>query len=92
MAHRGRLLPGPDLITRLATGQVCNQYGSAALGKLLQPIIETAVRQEGYRYLPVQAKPVIMNVKEHQRRAKALYVHSKHNSRRNLVFRGKTLH
>lgn len=63
VAHRGRLLPGPDLITRLATGQVCNQYGSAALGKLLQPIIETAVRQEGYRYLPVQAKPVIMNVK-----------------------------
>ncbi|OED40941.1 hypothetical protein AB833_10605 [Chromatiales bacterium (ex Bugula neritina AB1)] len=63
VAHRGRILPDPDLIARLATNQVCNQYGSAELGRKLQPIIETAVQQEGYRYLPVQAKPVIMNVK-----------------------------
>jgi len=63
IGHRGKILPDPALITKLATNQVCNQHGSAMLGKLTEPLIKTAAAREGYRYLPIQSSPVIMNVK-----------------------------
>ena len=63
VGHRGKILPDPELITRLATNQVCNQYGSSMLGKLIEPLIKTATEREGYSYLPIQKSPVIMNVK-----------------------------
>lgn len=63
VGHRGKILPDPVLITKLATNQVCNQHGSAILGKLIEPLIKTAALREGYTYLPIQSSPVIMNVK-----------------------------
>lgn len=63
VGHRGRLPPDPELVCRLATNQVCNQHGSAVLGALIEPLIKSAAVREGYRYLPEQTSPVIMNVK-----------------------------
>lgn len=61
--HRGRLINDPALIARLAAIQVANGYGSARIGEALVPAIGRAVKAEGYRFLPAQEKPLIMNVK-----------------------------
>ncbi|MBI4194181.1 MAG: hypothetical protein HY526_03780 [Betaproteobacteria bacterium] len=51
------------LITALATGVACDDYGSEALGRFLDPIFRKAARAEGYRLLPPQPRPVVMNTK-----------------------------
>jgi hypothetical protein len=63
VGQRGRLLADKDLIVRLATNWVCNSYGSQMLGEQIAPIIAAAAKAEGYRLLPVQTAPVVMNVK-----------------------------
>ncbi len=60
---RGRLPAEKTVLTRLAVNLFINYYGSVQLGRALDPIIEQAARTEGYRFLPAQAKPVVMNVK-----------------------------
>lgn len=59
----GRLPVDKTMIVDLATFFFVNDHGSAQLGSALDPIIETASRVEGYRYLPAQAEPFVMNVK-----------------------------
>ena len=59
----GRL--GPDfapLIT-VAAQMVGNSYGSELIGSHLDPFFREAARKEGYRSLPVQSAPIVMNVK-----------------------------
>ena len=56
---RGDLPVLVDLVTDL----VMNDHGSAAIGELIEPLIQRAVEREGYRLLPVQDEPVVMNVK-----------------------------
>ena len=60
---RGRLVGDTSLITRLATTMVCNGYGSELIGEAIAPYFREAVAREGYRLLPHQNKPVVMNVK-----------------------------
>ncbi len=60
---RGRLIGDTSLITRLATTMVCNGYGSELIGEAIAPYFREAVAREGYRLLPHQNKPVVMNVK-----------------------------
>ena len=60
---RGRLVGDPSLITRLAAAVVCNGHGSEVIGEAMEPYFREAVAGEGYRLLPHQAKPVVMNVK-----------------------------
>ena len=48
---------------QIALAFVVNGYGSEYIGELLAPLIEAGIAEEGLRALPVQAKPVIMNVK-----------------------------
>ncbi len=62
-AKRGRLMGGKELITQVALTFTCNGYGSELVGQLLEPIFQAAVEAEGFTPLPVQEKPVIMNVK-----------------------------
>jgi hypothetical protein len=60
---RGRLVGDTSLITHLATTIVCNGYGSELIGEAIDPYFQEAVAREGYRLLPHQNKPVVMNVK-----------------------------
>ncbi|MDB4583999.1 hypothetical protein N9164_12665 [Draconibacterium sp.] len=59
----GRILGDKDLLASLATGLVCNQYGSEIIGEMISAPIRRAVVEEGYRLLPAQAEPVVINVK-----------------------------
>ena len=59
----GRILGDKDLLASLVTGMVCNQYGSEIIGEMINAPIRQAVLEEGYRLLPAQAEPVVINVK-----------------------------
>ena len=59
----GRIIGDKDLLTSLVTGLVCNQHGSEIIGEMITPQIHQAITQEGYRLLPAQAEPVVINVK-----------------------------
>jgi len=63
VGQRGRLIADDALIRRIAVNLVSNERGALAIGALIGPIMNTAIASEGYRRLPAQAKPVIMNVK-----------------------------
>ncbi len=63
ISHRGSLVGDHDTLVKLATGVVLNTLGSRRLGAAIEPIIQDAVNAEGYRFLPAQEKPLILNVK-----------------------------
>jgi hypothetical protein len=63
IGRRGRLVADRDLIVKLASILVCNAYGSRCIGALIDPILREAAQVEGYRLLPYQAEPFVMNVK-----------------------------
>jgi hypothetical protein len=62
-ARRGRLFADRELLTELAVRLVCNDCGSEDIGDAIAPFIREAALREGYRPLPPQQRPVIMNVK-----------------------------
>jgi hypothetical protein len=62
-AKHGRLFPDHKLITSVALRLVCNDWGSEVIGKFLDPVFRRAVGREGYRLLPSQSNPIVMNVK-----------------------------
>jgi hypothetical protein len=59
----GRIIGDPALLTSLVTGLVCNQYGSEVIGEMIAAPLQRAIAAEGYRLLPAQAEPVVINVK-----------------------------
>ncbi len=59
----GRIVGDKSLLTVLVTGLVCNQHGSEVIGEMIAPYIQQASEQEGYRILPAQSEPVVINVK-----------------------------
>ena len=61
--RRGRLTNDRKLLTSIALRLVCNDYGSMIIGEFLESLFCLAVRQEGYRVLPSQSHPIVMNVK-----------------------------
>ena len=63
VVKHGRLIGDQTLLTTLATGFVCNEYGSELIGDIIAPYIEEAAIKEGYRILPIQQEPVLINVK-----------------------------
>ena len=63
MSQRGQLLGGNELLKELAVTLLCNDFGSEVIGEAILPFIQEAVACEGYRFLPRQEKPVVMNVK-----------------------------
>ena len=63
IARRGRLYGDRKLITELAVILVCNDHGSEVIGEAIRPLVLDAAAREGYRPLPAQAHPVVMNVK-----------------------------
>ncbi|MGN6747497.1 MAG: hypothetical protein ACTHJS_02800 [Xanthobacteraceae bacterium] len=63
ISRRGRLLGDNKLLKELAVTFVCNDFGSEMIGEAIFPFIQEAAASEGYRLLPPQQKPVVMNVK-----------------------------
>ena len=52
-----------EMIARLATGLACNDAAGDCIGVALEPMLHEAARNEGFRVLPRQAHPVVMNTK-----------------------------
>jgi hypothetical protein len=52
-----------DLIVSLAVGLGLNAYGSDEVGRMIEPVLRHAARAEGYRLLPRQERPVVINTK-----------------------------
>jgi hypothetical protein len=52
-----------DLIACMATDLACNEYGAACIGNMIEPVLKEAARLEGYRLLPRQDRPVVINTK-----------------------------
>jgi len=59
----GRLQGERELLTRVASGIVCNNHGSETLGEMIAPMVQRAIDSEGFPSLPPQSKPVVINVK-----------------------------
>ncbi len=63
LIKHGRIMGDQALLVSLVTGFVCNNYGSELIGELIAPWIQQAADNEGYRLLPAQQEPVLINVK-----------------------------
>jgi hypothetical protein len=63
MNRHGRVRGDNALLRELAVTFVCNEYGSEAIANAIVPFFQEAVSREGYRRLPRQEEPVVMNVK-----------------------------
>ena len=61
--RHGRLRGDRAFLTALATDLVCNEHGSEMIGRMIEPHIARPRAHEGYRLLPPQERPVVMNVK-----------------------------
>jgi hypothetical protein len=63
VTQRGRLLGSKELLKELSVTLLCNDLGSEVIGETIFPFVQEAVACEGYRLLPRQEQPVVMNVK-----------------------------
>ena len=61
--RHGRLWRDRALIASVATDLACNEYGSEEIGRLIEPYVQRGADIEGFRRLPVQQQPVVMNTK-----------------------------
>ncbi len=52
-----------ELIVSAATDMACNDCGSDAVGRAIEPLLARAARTEGYDLLPRQERPVVINTK-----------------------------
>ncbi|HEX6137250.1 MAG TPA: hypothetical protein VF059_06300 [Casimicrobiaceae bacterium] len=63
LVRHGRVWGSRETIARLATDLACNQHASDAIGRIIGPWIVEAADAEGYRRLPPQEHPVVLNTK-----------------------------
>jgi len=63
LARHGRPWGTRELLGRIAIGMACNDAGSDAIGRALEPLVAEAAQRERYRLLPAQERPVVMNTK-----------------------------
>ena len=52
-----------ELIGSIALDMACNDFGSEAIGRAIDPLVLQAAQSEGFSLLPRQEWPVIMNTK-----------------------------
>jgi hypothetical protein len=62
-ARHGRMWGDKALLAPIAVGIACNDHGAGVIGALIEPYIRAAAHGEGYRLLPAQERPVVMNTK-----------------------------
>ena len=63
MAQHGRLIADTPLLTDLALPQVIASHGTKWVRRLIADDFQAAIKHEGYRLLPRQSKPIVMNTK-----------------------------
>ncbi len=63
LVKHGGIWVGRELIASVATDIAVNELASDAIGRLMDPWLAEAARIEGYRLLPRQEHPVVMNLK-----------------------------
>jgi hypothetical protein len=63
LIKHGSIWLGREMIGRLATDMATNELASDAIGRLMDPWLAAAAHVEGYRLLPQQEQPVVMNIK-----------------------------
>jgi hypothetical protein len=63
LVRHGRAWGDRDVIAKLATDIACNQAASDDIGRLIEPWLADAALAEGFRRLPRQEHPVVMNTK-----------------------------
>jgi hypothetical protein len=63
LGRHGELWGTPELIGAVATDLASNAFGSDVIGRRMDLYFDAAARAEGYRVLPAQEKPLIMNTK-----------------------------
>ncbi|MDP9007930.1 MAG: zeta toxin family protein [Pseudomonadota bacterium] len=52
-----------QLIASMATDLACNDHGSDCIGRAIAPMLQKAARDQGYKLLPRQEHPVVINTK-----------------------------
>jgi hypothetical protein len=62
-AAQGHAWGTRELIVSLATDLACNDCGAEAIGLLMAPLLLRAAEGEGFRLLPRQLRPVVINTK-----------------------------
>jgi hypothetical protein len=62
-ARHGRVWGDAALLAPIVTGLACNDHCSEEIGRFIDPLVRTAAQTEGYRLLPAQERPVVMNTK-----------------------------
>jgi hypothetical protein len=63
LIKHGSIWLGRDMIARLSIDMATNELASDAIGRLMDPWLAAAAHMEGYRLLPQQEQPVVMNIK-----------------------------
>jgi len=63
LVRHGRLWGSREMIAALATDIACNAHAGDEIGRLMEPWLIDAARGGGYRRLPPQEHPVVMNTK-----------------------------
>jgi len=63
LVRHGRVWGGRELVASLATDLACNDCGSDEIGRLIEPLMLEAAERGGYRVLPRQETPLVMNTK-----------------------------
>src|SRR5215212_4042824 len=63
LVRHGRMWGTRELIASIATTMACNDFGSAEIGRLIDPWVMRVVAAGRYRLLPRQERPVVMNTK-----------------------------
>lgn len=63
LVRHGELWGDCEIVARIAVGLAANALGSDTIGTLVEPIVLAAAEREGWRLLPPQAQPVVMNTK-----------------------------
>jgi hypothetical protein len=62
-ATHGRAWGTKDLIVSIATDLAGNDFGSDCVGDAIAPLLQAAVQGQGYKLLPRQEHPVVINTK-----------------------------
>jgi hypothetical protein len=52
-----------NLIAAMAGGMAGNDFGSDCIGQAIAPLLQAAAREQGYKLLPRQEHPVVINTK-----------------------------
>jgi hypothetical protein len=62
-ATQGHAWGTNELIASMAADLACNDFGSDCIGRTIAPLLRDAAHEQGYKLLPRQEHPVVINTK-----------------------------